>query len=620
MDTPTLQDEVRALFDSPAWEEGVTLEFKSAQEKVPSDLWKTYSAFANTRGGIVLLGVADDGGILGLKNPHARQKELVDTLNNPEKCSVNLCQEDENIAVVELDGKKVLALKVPRALPEDRPVYLNGNDRNTYKRVFEADRTCDRVEIERMVRDRNVVLDATFYPDRRIIRNSRLDDLDPTTLRQFRKRVEIVSSDNTWLNEDDETFLRMLQCYRADRETGEEGITLAALLMFGKSESLMELLPSFQLDYFEYDGTEEDSVDRRWVDRITTDGSWTGNLFQFYFKVLPLLKAGFKRPFELDEELIRKGESPGQTAAREALANALIHADYLCEGSVRITKAPAGITLSNPGTLLVSRESLFESHDSRCRNKTLQYLFQLRGVVDKAGSGVDKIVTGLLRQCLSYPQVEERSDLPRVTWVLPYVSFIPEERLDKVAALVGAKEFALMDWREKLILATMPEDEFVGNKEIRQLIPTHAADMTKFLSNLVAKGYLETSGRSSATRYKLRTGKKEGNGAVASAEEPTHEILTPFERLARDLKLTEAEVGMLRQYHATKRNAPHVTDKVVLTICKGRWVTAAQLAILLNREPRPLRNKVIQPLHRHGKMRLRHEESTHHDQAYMTEE
>ncbi len=552
-----------------------------------------------------------------MKNPHARQKELVDTLNNAEKCSMNVCQEEGSIAEVELEGKKVLAMKVPKALPEERPVYLTGNIRNTYKRTFEGDTRCGQVEIERMIRDKNVVLDATFYPDRRIIRNSRLDDLDATTLRQFRKRVEIASPDNPWLSESDETFLRRLQCYRSDRETGEEGITLAALLMFGKSESLIELLPTFQLDYFEYDGTEEDSVDRRWADRITTDGSWTGNLFQFYFKVLPLLKAGFKRPFELDEELIRKGESPGQTAAREALANALIHADYLCEGSVRITKAPAGITLSNPGTLLVSRESLFDSHDSRCRNKTLQHLFQLMGVVDKAGSGVDKIVTGLLRQCLSYPQVEERSDLPRVTWVLPYVSFIPQEHLDKVAALVGANEFALMDWREKLILATMPEDEFIGNKEIRQLIPTHASDMTKFLSSLVAKGYLETSGRSSATRYKLRSEPGASHDAHP-AEDSEPEPQTPFERLVRELKLTEAEVEMLRQLQATKRNDPQVTDEVILAACLNRWVTMAQLGILLDRNPKYLWNKAVQPLLRHSKLRRKYEDNTHSEQAYTT--
>ncbi len=616
---PWEQDVHKIYADKEAWKEGMHLEFKKSQSKLSEDLWETYSAFANTEGGIIILGVKDNGTVQGVENVPQQMKNLTACLNNAQKVSCNVSLMPDMIKEVELAGKSIIVIRVPKASPAQKPIYLDHNIFNAYFRQNEADILCSESMSQRMLRDRNVVLDATFFPDRRIIRNSRLDDLDATTLRQFRKRVEIASPDNPWLSENDETFLRMLQCYRTDRETGEEGITLAALLMFGKSESLMELLPGFQLDYFEYDGTEEDSVDRRWVDRITTDGSWTGNLFQFYFKVLPLLKAGFKRPFELDEELIRKGESPGQTAAREALANALIHADYLCEGSVRITKAPAGITLSNPGTLLVSRESLFESHDSRCRNKTLQYLFQLMGVVDKAGSGVDKIVTGLLRQCLSYPQVEERSDLPRVTWVLPYVSFIPQERLDKVAALVGASEFALMDWREKLILATMPEDEFVGNKEIRQLIPTHAADMTKFLSNLVAKGYLETSGRSSATRYKLRTG-EEGSGAAASVEEPAPEVLTPFERLARDLKLSDAEIDMLRQYHTSKRNAPFVTDKVVLTICKGRWVTAAQLAILLNREPRPLRNKVIQPLHRHGKMRLRHEESTHHDQAYMTEE
>ncbi len=339
--------DIHALYaDKEAWQEGVHLEFKKSQTKLSDDLRETYSAFANTEGGIIILGVKDNGTVQGVENVPQQMKNLAACLNNVQKVSCNVSIMSSMIKEVELAGKAVIVIRVPKATPSQKPVYLNHNIFNAYFRQNEADILCSETMSQQMLRDRNVVLDATYFPDRRIIRNSRLDDLDATTLRQFRKRVEIVSSDNPWLNEDDETFLRMLQCYRTDRETGEEGITLAALLMFGKSESLMELLPSFQLDYFEYDGTEEDNVDRRWVDRITTDGSWTGNLFQFYFKVLPLLKAGFKRPFELDEELIRKGESPGQTAVREALANALIHADYFCEGSIRVTKAPAGITLS----------------------------------------------------------------------------------------------------------------------------------------------------------------------------------------------------------------------------------------------------------------------------------
>ena len=200
-----------------------------------------------------------------------------------------------------------------------------------------------------------------------------------------------------------------------------------------------------------------------------------------------------------------------------------------------------------------------------------------------------------------------------MTWTLPYASFIPQEQLDRVATLVGQDAFLHMDWREKLILAMMPENQFVGNKEIRQLIPTHAADMTKYLTGLASKGYLETSGRSSATRYRLRTGQE-----LAEDATPASAPLSPFERLAREFKLSDEEIAMLKEYRTCKRNAPHVTDEVILTVCKGRWMTMAQLAILMDRNPKSLWNKAVQALVRHAKMNRRHEGSTHSEQAYTT--
>ena len=58
--------EILSIFN---WREGDDLEFKSAKGGLPQSLWETYSAMANTQGGIILLGVADDAAIIGLSNP-----------------------------------------------------------------------------------------------------------------------------------------------------------------------------------------------------------------------------------------------------------------------------------------------------------------------------------------------------------------------------------------------------------------------------------------------------------------------------------------------------------------------------------------------------------------------
>ena len=103
--------------------ERVTLECKKAQSNVPVDAWKTYSAFANTYGGLILLGVYEDlkekdiskrFTITGVDDAAKIRKDFWNIVNNPEKVNVNLLK-DEDVETVELEGKNVVAIRVPMA-------------------------------------------------------------------------------------------------------------------------------------------------------------------------------------------------------------------------------------------------------------------------------------------------------------------------------------------------------------------------------------------------------------------------------------------------------------------------------------------------------------------------
>ncbi|MEG2236793.1 MAG: hypothetical protein RRY13_03960, partial [Akkermansia sp.] len=97
------------------------------------------------------------------------------------------------------------------------------------------------------------------------------------------------------------------------------------------------------------------------------------------------MNEGLKVPFKLNPDMTRQGESPAHIAVREALANAIVHADYHGDGGIIINKSSKKLELSNPGTLLVSREYIFTGGVSKCRNPSLQKMFQFMGIVDKAG-------------------------------------------------------------------------------------------------------------------------------------------------------------------------------------------------------------------------------------------
>ena len=134
--------------------------------------------------------------------------------------------------------------------------------------------------------------------------------------------------------------------------------------MFGKDEAIRDpaALPQYHVDYRE---RLSDDPSVRWTDRLTIDGTWVGNLFQFYQRVLPRLARRPQDPFQLRPDLFRKDETIVHEAIREALVNALIHADYRGQGGIVIEKYRDRIKLSNPGSLLLALEQLLPGRRQR---------------------------------------------------------------------------------------------------------------------------------------------------------------------------------------------------------------------------------------------------------------
>lgn len=613
------------LFSDLSAFEGADVEYKGARGGLPGDLWATYSAFANTEGGTIYLGITQRGHDLdvhGVESPEKLIGDFWNTVNNRSKINCNLLgNHDVEQLAIEGTTRKVIAINVPRASRQQRPVFVGSDPRTgTYRRNYEGDYRCSEIEVRRMFADQ-----SEEPADSRIMDGFSIADLHIDSLRQYRNRFQSRASSHPWLSKDDQGLLEQLGGWRRDRTRSQEGLTLAALLMFGKTSAIqaVEAVPGFQLDYRE---RLSDDPRLRWSDRLTIDGTWEANLFQFYQQVMNRFASdpGLKRPFAQDAEGVRPMGTPVHEALQEALVNALIHADYSGQGGIVIDRFSDQFEFSNPGTLLVSLEQILRGGVSECRNKSLQVMFQMLGVGDKAGSGIDKIRDSWKSLHWQSPRLEETQRPDRVVLALPLVSMLPEDVLACLAQRFGS-QFRELDKDSVQVLVTAQTEGAVSNHRLQEILTLHRRDITTLLQALVKDGFLVPDGFGRGTRYEIGV----GDGLTASDVVPPDSGPVPPDSLSvppdsvsippdnAALSLDASLLAIAAPVRSTKRTDPAVMRAAILSLCDGRFLSLRELSDLLDRGSETLRDGFVSPMVREGVLELRHpDKPSRRDQAY----
>lgn len=385
-------------------------EAKRSEGKLSSDFWPTYSAFANTFGGDIAIGLREDSNDrrrlvpVGVENPDKILDDLWAQVNNPQKVSVNILSEDD-VKVEEIDGRKVIVVHVPRAERQKRPVFINGNmNSGTYRRNGSGDYHCTVSEVAEMLRDsRDEPMDAALCT--RVL----LRDLDGETIGAYRRMMSNRIPNHPWNQESDDEFLRLIGAAGYD-EDGTLRPTIAGVLMFGRDYSIVMELPRYMLDYLEYG---DDSGD--WTARRTTDtGDWPGNLFEFFMFVTNRINRSSPAGFNLDGA-IRVDDSDLMKAEREAVVNGIVHADYNGSGGVRIELHPDTLVVRNPGTFRIPMGLAESGGHSDPRNPNVMKMLMLVGLVERAGSGLYRMRRTCRGLGLGDPEIVESTDPSTVT-------------------------------------------------------------------------------------------------------------------------------------------------------------------------------------------------------------
>jgi predicted HTH transcriptional regulator len=477
------------------YRENNRVEAKKALGGLPKSIGETYSAFANTLGGIILLGVVEhkDKSLHTVDLPDAEKliREFWEIVNDPNKTSVNILS-GKDVYAMDINGNHIVVINVPRADRSYKPVYIDGNPLNTYRRNGEGDYKCTIEEYQAMVRDASVKTQ-----DMLLLKDMDLTVINMDSLHGYRQRMKHSRPGHVWEQLDDETFLVQIGAAGLGEDGGKHP-TAAGLLMFGNEYDIVREFNDYFLVYQE----QYDAGNRRTDRIISSSGDWSGNLYDFYFRAYNKLKQDIKTHSEMDG-ITRVDDAPVLKALREALANCLVNADYYGRGGVVIIRKPKLITMANPGNMRIELDAAVSVGASDPRNGTLMKMFNLIDIGEREGSGIPNIFSAWRGEGWASPVYDEQMNPDRTVLTLP----LSAKRIGnkKATTETGDKRSVLSERVKESIIGYLTDKPEGKTAEIAEYIGLKPSRTRDYIKGLVDEGIIEAIGSSKKTRvYKLK--------------------------------------------------------------------------------------------------------------------
>jgi len=469
--------------------EGETTEFKSccntARASLPNDSWKTISAFANTRGGDIYLGVADDRTIIGLDSSQldALQKDLSSMISG------DLFNRKPIIKIETMDS--YLKVEVKEQEFYNKPIYSKKvGPKKIYIRQGATTVQASEDEMRSLFagasgggENQEVACNASVI-DESVIDNY----ISKTGL----KRLHL---------ENLESKLKKIKATRGNR------LTIFGLVAFGSKESIDQALNNIYIDFRSYSG----------LNKVENPNEIYRNRKEFHGNIRHQFKQAFKyikdqlpteNVINRDTGLREKRYVLPEEALREALANALAHRDYLIQSScVNIELYPDRIEISNPGESLVAIQDL-ERASSKARNPNLIEFLRTYKITDKSARGILTIYQATRNRGLLKPKFENISSCFRAT--LFFSS--PHTNEDQTWLQRINNNYRLKDTQINALIHAK-HNRAISNREYCNINHmNNRSDDRKArreLLDLVNKGLLERIGAGAGTKYQLANPDKE---------------------------------------------------------------------------------------------------------------
>lgn len=461
----------------------LAVEFKSEHRKPLNDrdLVEAVVCLANGSGGVLLVGVEDDGTPSGARPRHEGGR--TDTLR-VQALIANQTQPPVPVTahLVGVDDTEVLVIEVPnspRVVGTTQGVYvrraLGGDGRPMCVPYHAHEMLANQIEIG--------AVDFASIP----ARGATWDDLDPLEFERVRNLTSAANgrADQLLVGMADRDIAHALGLVRPDAE-----VSLGALLIFGRPDALRRFVPTHEAAFQVMDGLA-----------VVTNDFLRFPLLRVAEEMLARFKAR-NREEELQFGLFRMAvPTYSETAFREALANALTHRDYTQRGAIHVQWSDEQLEISSPGGFPegIRQDNLLVAPPSP-RSPLLADAFKRTGLVERTGRGINRMFADQLRVGRPAPDYGRSTDrhvvavlpggpanLAMTRWV-----FDQEQASGKPLTLSALQ-----------VLSELLRERRATTGELAQLTQRTEAEARDQLTRMVEQGWLQARGEGKGRTWHL---------------------------------------------------------------------------------------------------------------------
>ena len=428
-------------------------------------------AFANATGGRLLIGIEDgqnappDGQLIPDDLPDTLRRKLAER-------SVNVTVLPDVITTP--NGGQYIELHVPRAM-----AVASTTDGRYFLRVADQSRPVTGDEVMRLANERSVLsweTQSTLHIPRSTLDADKLEQL----LRNLRASDRV--KDSVKEKTDDE----LLDHYQLAQGSS---LTNLGVLFLGHQHQRGQLTTAPIIQFIKYDEHNQKINKLVWDDHTLSPMA----LIEAVWLDVP----DFRERYELPDGLFRQNVPAfDEIVVRELLVNALVHRPYTQRGDIFLNLHPDRLEVVNPGPLPLGVTPQNVLHTSVRRNEHFARLFHDLKLMEREGSGFDKIFEVLLSQGRPTPELIENHDRVQVT---VYRRILKPEVIDFIAK---ADETFQLTQRERIALGLLAQNDALTARELIASLELPSVDaLQPWLNRLLNWGLVQSAGRTQSTRY-----------------------------------------------------------------------------------------------------------------------